>query len=46
MESMFVDEGWMDSDEVEGVRCRLQWRAMKSMFVVESGMDNDEVEGD
>jgi hypothetical protein len=43
---MFVDEGWMYSDEVEGVRCRLQWRAMKAMFVDESRMDSDEVEGD
>jgi len=30
----------------KGVRCRLQWRAMRAMFVDESRMDSDEVEGD
>jgi hypothetical protein len=43
LESMFVDESWMDDDAVEGVRCRLQWTAM---FVDESGMYSDKVEVD
>ena len=45
MESVFVDEGWTDDDEVKGVRCRLQCAATKSMVVNEGWMEGDEGEG-
>jgi hypothetical protein len=45
LESVFVDESWMDSVEVGGLCCGLRWSAMKSVFIDESWMCRVEVGG-